>query len=428
MSRHLPRDARRRAGRTVRVARTVLVAVLVFAALPTAGERRVIAPPGTDLGLPFSPGILADDFLFLSGAIGNEPGTVNVAGDAAAQTRRTLQNLGAVLEAAGLGFSRVVEAHVFLADSRHFAAMDQVYREFLGEAKPARATVEADVAIPGALTEIALVAARPGVEVRRISPAGWPAAAKSFSWGILAGDTLFTAGMVSSDPATGEAVAGDAAAQTRQVMRNVGRVLEAAGMGFGDLVSCGVYLADARDYAAMNEAYGESFAGVAPPARATVRARLMGPGFSVEVQCRGVKGGGRKVVAPEGHVASGRPLSPAIEAGGRLFLSGMVGRGPDGYPAGVEAQTRLALDRLAATLAAAGLGFRDVEMANVFLTDIRHYAAMNAVYREVVGAPPPARATVGAPLMSPDALVEIQMTARRGENGGETAGDAGASE
>ncbi len=147
-----------------------------------------------------------------------------------------------------------------------------------------------------------------------------------------------------------------------------------------------------------------------------VPACLVNPILGIEIQCRGVKGAKREVVAADGHVASGRPFSPAIRAGDRLFLSGMVGRGPDGYPAGVEAQTRVALDRLAKTLAAAGLGFRDVEMASVFLTDIRHYAAMNAVYRQVVGSPPPARATVGAPLMSPDALVEIQMTARASGN------------
>ncbi len=394
------------------IAPFVVVALLL--AGPAAAERRVVAPEGAGLGLPFSPGILSDDFLFLSGAIGNRPGTVEVSGDATAQTRQTLENLGAVLEAAGLDFSRVVEANVFLADSRHFRAMGEVYAEFLGEALPVRATVEADVAIPGALTEISLVAARPGMEIRRVSPEGWPKTAKSFSWGILAGDTLFTAGMVSSDPATGKPVAGDAAAQTRQVMKNVGAVLGAAGLGPGDVVSCGVFLADARDYAAMNQAYGEAFAGVAPPARATVRARLMGPDFAVEIQCRAVRGG-RKAVAPEDYVASGRPLSPAVQAerSGRLFLSGMVGRGPDGYPAGVEAQTRVALERLRTTLAAAGLTFRDVEMASVFLTDIRHYAAMNAVYAEVVGSPPPARATVGSVLMSPEALVEIQMTGRR---------------
>lgn len=386
------------------------VSILV-AALPAAAERKVISPPGTGLELPFSPGILSDDLLFLSGAIGNEPGTLTVRGDAATQTRRTLDNLGLVLEAAGMDFSRVVDANVFLSDSRHFAAMGEVYAEYLGEALPTRATVEADVAVPGAVTEIALVAARPGVPVKRVSPAGWPQTARAFSWGILAGDTLFTAGLVSSDPATGQLVPGDLATQVKQTLKNVGAVLEAAGMSYDDLVACSVFLADPRDYAAMNEAYGSFFEKL-PPARATVRARLMNPALSVEISCRATRAE-RRLVAPAGYVASGRPLSPAIMAGDRLFLSGMVGRGPDGYPAGVEAQTRVALGRLKATLDAAGLGFGDVEMANVFLTDIRHYSLMNEVYREIVGSPPPARATVGSPLMSPDALVEIQMTARR---------------
>ena len=400
--------------RRLAIATVLLLRVFGFlAAGPADAETRVVAPPGTDLGLPFSPGILSDDFLFLSGAIGNRPGTVEVSGDVATQTRQTLENLRAVLEAAEMDFSRVVETNVFLSDVRYFRPMGKVYSEFLGEALPARATVEADIAIPGALTEISLVAARPGVEIRRISPAGWPANAGSFSWGLMAGDTLFIAGLLSADPAAGRLVHGDIAMQTRQTMSNVGAVLEAAGMGFGDLVACSVFLADARDYAAMNEAYGESFKGLTPPARATVRARLIRPNLGVEIQCRGVKGAQRKVVAPAGYKAGGRPLSPAIRAGDRLFLSGMVGRGPDGYPDGVEAQTRVALERLKKTLDAAGMGFRDVEMASVFLTDIRHYSIMNAVYREVVGSPPPARATVGARLMSPDALVEIQMTASR---------------
>ena len=384
---------------------------LLVLAAPAMAERRAIAPAGTDVGIPFSPAMLSGDLLFLSGAIGNEPGTLSVTGDAAAQTRKTLENLRSILAAAEMDFSHVVEASVFLADSRHFAAMGEVYSEVLGDALPVRATVEADIAIRGALTEIAMVAARPGVEVRRISPRGWPATGGAYSWGMLAGDTLFIAGMVSNDPATGKLITGDVATQTKQVMRNVGAVLEAAEMDYGDLVACSVFLADPRDYGAMNEAYGSFFEGSEAPARATVRARLVHPALTIEIQCRGSRGD-RKVVAPDGYKPSGRPLSPAIQAGGRLFLSGMVGRGPDGYPDGVEAQTRVALKRLRTTLAAAGLGFDDVDMASVFLTDIRHYAIMNQVYREVVGSPPPARATVGAPLMSPDALVEIQMTAR----------------
>ncbi len=386
-------------------------------AAPISAQRQVIAPPGTDLGIPFSPGIASEDLLFLSGALGNQPGTVTVTGDAAAQTHQTFANLTAVLKAADMDFSRVLDANVFLSDARHFKAMAAVYAEYLGDVLPTRTTVEADIALPGALTEIAMIAARPGIEIRTISPEGWPATAGSFSWGKLAGDTLFVAGMVSNDPATGKAVTGDITVQTQQVMKNIGTVLSAADMNFSDVVVCSVYLADPRDYSAMNEAYGQSFAGSTPPARATVRARLVTPAFDIEIQCRAVRGGNNKLVAAEGYKPTGRPLSPAIQAGDRLFLSGMVGRGPTGYPAGVEAQTRIALDRLKTTLAAADMSFGDVEMATVFLTDIRHYSLMNKIYREVVGSPPPARATVGSVLMSPDALVEIQMTARRPKAG-----------
>jgi 2-iminobutanoate/2-iminopropanoate deaminase len=126
-----------------------------------------------------------------------------------------------------------------------------------------------------------------------------------------------------------------------------------------------------------------------------------------------VRGKDRKIVRAKGSKPSGRPFSPAIEVGGRLYLSGMVGRGADGFGDGIKEQTRITLGNLEATLKAAGLSFDDVAEATVYLTDIRHYRAMNEIYAATFGSPPPARATVGTPLMSPDALVEIQMTATR---------------
>jgi len=410
--------------------RTVLAAILALALVspaladqPPTGTaaqepaeesrgREIVAPPGTNLGLPFSAGVLAGDFLYLSGAIGNQPGTTEVTGDVKAQTRRTLENLEAVLDAAGLDFSRVVQMHLYLADVRHFPAVLTVWREVLGDVPvpPAGVAVEADVAIPGALTEIAMVAARPGVELRRVTPEGWPESPTS-SWGVLAGDTLFLSGASAYDPATGKPVAGDAATQTKRAMENVGAVLEAAEMDFGDLATCRVFLTDARDYEAMNGAYG-AFFPEAPPARATVRADFVHPGgFLVQVACVAARGAERRVVAPPGGGAGDRPFSPAIQVGDRLFLAGMVGRGEDGYPPSVAEQTRLTLKNLRATLHAAGMDFADVATATVFLADIRHYAAMNEAYRDLVGTPPPARATVGTRLMSPEALVEIQMTA-----------------
>ncbi len=387
-----------------------LFAALVAAAGPLSAQNQIVAPPGTAVGLPFSPGVLSGDFLFLSGALGNVPGTLDVPGDVTAQTHRTLDNLKTVLEAAGLDFSRVVDTNVYLADARFFSEFAAVYNEVVPEPRPARTTVEAAIALPAALTEVSMIAARPGVPVRSVQPEGWPATGGAYSWGKLAGDTLFVAGMVSNDPATGELVLGDAGVQTRQAMTNVGKVLEAAGMSFDDVVSCRVYLPETRDYGAMNEVY-PTFFSASPPARATVSARLVHPLLKIEVQCTAVAGEGRRVVLPAGQQPR-KILSPAIRVGDRLFLSGMVGRNAEGkYPAGVEAQTHVVFDRLQATLEAAGMSFADVRDAYVYLTDIRHYDVMNKVYRERMGEEPPARATVGTVLMSPDALVEIQMTA-----------------
>ena len=389
-----------------------LVAFFLLALpLHAADKEHVVAPPGTNYGLPFSPGILGDDFLYLSGAIGNQPGTIVVEGDTAAQVKQTMANLEAVLKVAELDFSRVVASSVFLSDIRHFQTMNEVYGGYFSdEHPPTRTTIEADIAIPNSATEIGMIAARKGVELEWIKPEGWPGSA-NYGYGVKAGETLFLSGLVSSDPKTGELVLGDVGVQTRQVLKNIDAVLKAAGMSKENVVRCGVYLPDVRDYGAMNDAYGAYFKE-APPARATVQARLAHPDLRIEITCLAVAGE-RKVVHPEGTPVSTRPLSSAIQVGDRLFLSGMVGRKDGEYPHGVAAQTHVVFERLKATLAAAGMGFDDVVSAQVFITDVRFYQAMNKVYAKWMPETPPARATVGTGLMSPDALVEIQMTAAK---------------
>ena len=387
--------------------------VIGCVSLAGAGERKIIAPPESDSGLPFSPGIVAGDFLYLSGAIGRIPGSVRISGDIRAQTRQTLDNLGEVLKAGGMDFSHVVRSDVFLTDTRHFQAFNEIYRSYFPNQPPTRATVQADIAIPGALIEIAMVAARPELERTVVVPKEMKAPDLPYSWGILVGDTLFISGATSRNPTTYQPVPGDTAAQTSQVLENVGAVLDGAGMGYEDVVSCTVYLEDARDFQKMNAAYREFFPEN-QPARATVRARLMNSAFKTEIQCVAVKDSNRTVVVAKGAKRSSSPFSPAIQVGDRLYLSGFVGRGPDGYKMGdVQAQTRQALANLKATLAAARMDFSNIVNTTVFLSDIRHFQAMNDVYREFFPAAPPARATVGTQLMSADALVEIAMVASR---------------
>ena len=92
---------------------------------------------------PYSQAIRAGNLLFVSGQIPLDPATGQlVQGDIGAQTRQVLQNLAAILEAAGSGLDRVVKTTVYLRDLGEFAAMNEVYGEFFPAQPPARATVQ----------------------------------------------------------------------------------------------------------------------------------------------------------------------------------------------------------------------------------------------------------------------------------------------
>ena len=108
---------------------------------------------------PYEQAIKANGFIYTAGQIPIDPKTANfVEGDISAQTRQVLENLKAVLEAGGSSLDRVVKATVFLKNMADFAAMNDVYAQYLGSAKPARSTVAVAELPRGALVEIDLVA------------------------------------------------------------------------------------------------------------------------------------------------------------------------------------------------------------------------------------------------------------------------------
>ncbi len=99
---------------------------------------------------------------------------------------------------------------------------------------------------------------------------------------VPAGNLVFLSGQIPLDPTTGELVVGDAAAQTEQVMKNLSAVLGAAGVGFGQVVRCGIFLTDLADFGKVNEVYGRYFPA-APPARVTVQVAALPRGARVEI-------------------------------------------------------------------------------------------------------------------------------------------------
>jgi len=117
--------------------------------------------------------------------------------------------------------------------------------------------------------------------IERYQVEGAPTPAGPYSHAVAANGFLYTAGFGPVDPATGERVGSDVAAQTRQVLRNVGAVLAAAGLGFGDVVKSTVHLANVeRDFSDFNAAYAEFFTD-GYPVRTTVGSTL--PGILVEI-------------------------------------------------------------------------------------------------------------------------------------------------
>ncbi|MGC2246053.1 MAG: RidA family protein [Terriglobales bacterium] len=115
-----------------------------------------------------------------------------------------------------------------------------------------------------------------------ISTDGAPKAIGPYSQAIRAGGFIFTSGQVAIDPATQQVIAGDAAAQTDRVLKNLAAILETGGSGLEKVVRCTVFLKNMGDFAAMNEVYGRYFKQT-PPARSTVEVARLPKDVLVEI-------------------------------------------------------------------------------------------------------------------------------------------------
>ena len=123
--------------------------------------RSVVSTPHAPAAIgPYSQAIRAGQFVFLSGQIPLDPSSGALVGgdDVEAQTVQVMKNLEAVLKAAGSSFGQVVKATIFLTDLGDFAGMNEVYARHVGDAPPARATVEVSALPSGARVEIEAIA------------------------------------------------------------------------------------------------------------------------------------------------------------------------------------------------------------------------------------------------------------------------------
>ncbi len=249
------------------------------------------------------------------------------------------------------------------------------------------------------------------MQERRVVQDGAAADAAS-SPAIVAGGFVFVSGVVAPGEA-GKLEGLDVQAQTRQSLQQLKSRLEAAGSSLAQVVSVSVFLKRAADFQPMNDAYREVFAD-RPPTRTTLVTDVR-DGALVEVSAIAVPVGvEREVLQPAGWMKSPRPYSYIVRANGLVFFSGLVSRrGTDDkpVPGPVGVQVKTILDNAGTLLKTAGLTYRDVVSARVFLTDDTYFEAMNDEYRKYFSAEPPARATAVCSLVGADNVAEITLIA-----------------
>lgn len=250
-------------------------------AVPNGGERVVVTPDGWSTANPYSYAIRTGDTLFMAGMVSrgvkdNQP----IEGDMTTQMNAIMANAGELLKAAGFGFENVVANRVYIADGTKFQEMNKAYVPHFPTDPPTRATVV--VGLPGTTyqVEVTMTAVR-GPKERITTPAadGTPGKpSMTLSSAIKVGNRLYLSGLLGSNASN----KGDMEAQTKELLARVGRTLTAGGFGFGDVVDGIVYITDIASFNAMNTGY-RSVISKDFPARATVKAGLVGPDGLVEI-------------------------------------------------------------------------------------------------------------------------------------------------
>lgn len=277
-------EAYRQAWQGLPPARTTVVtplldttALVEMSAVAVAGgERRLVHPQAWAVSPnPYSYAVRSGDTLYLSGLIArNGRDNSVIAGDVAVQTRAVLENARELVDAAGLSLAHVVSARVFLTDLADFDAMNRVYREFFPEAPPARATVGA--ALTGAAYKVEMTFIASAGPRRVVSGDGAPN--PNLSAAIDAGDALYISGLL---PDAEVVAGGDAAAQTRDILRRLDVLLSKASMARGDVRDLLVYATDAESARAAAAACHAAFG--ARVAITPIVASLATPGARVEI-------------------------------------------------------------------------------------------------------------------------------------------------
>ena len=350
--------------------RGIIIALMFLSA--SAAEKKVITPAnGVPPVGPYSPGILAGDYLYISGQGAAKPDGTFPAGTEE-QTAQTLTNVRRIVEGAGLTMAHIVYAHVYLKDIAGADAMNRAWRAAFPSNPPARVVLGVEKMPVDTPVEITVVAVKDLASKRTVQPGALE------SRGVLTADRLYISGCAS--------------------VAEMGDVLKAAGLDLRHLAFVNPYLTAKMPTGQMNQEYAKHFEFGNTPARATIQvAALPGGAAAVFTGVAARDLAARRAVRPK-NMQPSPTASPCVLIGETLFCSAKSGfiPGPNSgiYASTVETQLRQTMRNLLDGLEEAGMSFENVVATNVYLDEIGEFARMNKVYAEYFGKTPPTRTTI----------------------------------
>ena len=373
--------------------------LLTLALFAATNDKRIVFPSTAKPVGPYSPGIFAGDFLYVSGQgsrapNGQTPSTFDE------QARQSFENVKSIVEAAGLTMEHVVYSQVYLENMANYDAMNKIWAQYFSRGiRPARATVGVYKMPTDTPIEINAVAVRELSRKKAVVPRGYPTDV-SLSPGVMVGDRLYLSGFLGGDIQTGK-VPETFDIQVQQALNRMKQTLAAAGMDFRHMVFVNPYLTNAMPTETMNRVYAKHFEFGATPARATIHVNSLPNGANIEFTGVAISDlSKRRAVRPK-NMPPSPTASLCVFAGDTLFCSAKSGfiPGPNGgiFAEDVENQVRQTMRNLLDGLEEAGLDFSNVVSSNVYVDDLSEFAKMNGVYGKYFPSAPPARTTV-APL------------------------------
>jgi reactive intermediate/imine deaminase len=346
----------------------LLLFALLLASLASATEKKAINPGGVKPVGPYSPGVLAGDYLYVSGQGARDeknqlPPTVE------GQTRQCLANVKAIVEAAGMKMDNVVYTQLYLSNIADYETVNRIWPEYFPAPLPARQTLAVARMPTGTPIEINAIAYRDAAKKQPVQLPG-SRSPVPISPAMLLPDRLYLSGILGRDADSG-VIPATQEAQISMAFDRARRVLAAAGMDFRNLTQLNVYLSPQLERSTFDKVAARFLPKKNGPSLAYVHATALA--FGVNVGLTGTAARDRK---------ARRNFGPCVSMGDTAWCTGEAGT------------VQASLMELSQRLQAGGFVLPQSVANIVYIPNLDDFAVMNKDYATRFGDPLPTRTTI----------------------------------